>query len=301
MLVTITSAYGIQSWGWISWPTAAAAVLLAVLVLLLIRVESRASDPLLHRALWRNRFVLGANVATIAASVGMLGLVYFFGLFAQSAAVFDSPAVSVAAALAPFALSIVVFAYFSEYLARRLGYWGPVLTGLGLAVVGFGWLSTTSAGTTEAQLIVPLALCGVGAGIANGGLTGVAVMSEGRHRLDEAAGMLSLSRFVGSALAIAIGTTTYLSVAATQPLEGVETSRPPDEVAIGGSAFHEVVAQLRQDLRAPFEAAARSQSAEAFATTMRLAAVMLLLLTLLSVWLLRPTRRTPDTDHPSNR
>jgi len=187
------------------------------------------------------------------------------------------------------------------YLARRLGYWGPVLTGLGLAVVGFGWLSTTSAGTTEAQLIVPLALCGVGAGIANGGLTGVAVMSEGRHRLDEAAGMLSLSRFVGSALAIAIGTTTYLSVAATQPLEGVETSRPPDEVAIGGSAFHEVVAQLRQDLRAPFEAAARSQSAEAFATTMRLAAVMLLLLTLLSVWLLRPTRRSPDIGPPSNR
>jgi MFS family permease len=304
VLVTILSAYGIQSWGWISWPTAAAALLLAVLVLVLIRVEARATDPLLHRALWRNRLVLGANVATIAASVGMLGLIYFFGLFAQSAAVFDSPAASVAAALTPFALSIVMFAYFSEYLARRLGYWGPVLTGLGLAVLGFGWLSTTSAGTTEAQLIVPLALCGIGAGIANGGLTRVAVLSEGRHRLDEAAGMLSLSRFVGSALAIAIGTTAYLSVAATQPLEGVETSRPPDEVAIGGSAFHEVVAQLRQDLRAPFEAASRAQSAEAFATTMRLASVVLLLLTLLSVWLLRPTRRPspdPDPDPDSGR
>jgi MFS family permease len=223
----------------------------------------------------------------------MLGLIYFFGLFAQSAAVFDSPAAVVAAALAPFALSIVLFAYFAEFLARHLGYWGPVLTGLGIAVLGFGWLSTTSAGTTESQLIVPLALCGIGAGIANGGLTGVAVMSEGRDLLDEAAGMLSLSRFLGSALAIAIGTTTYLSVASGPPLEGVEAAHPPSEVAIGGSAFDEVVAQLRQDLRAPFEAAARARSAEAFATTMRLAAVVLLLFTLLSVWLLRPRRPAP--------
>jgi hypothetical protein len=238
--------------------------------------------------------VLGANVATIAASIGMLGLIYFFGLFAESAAVFDSAAVGVAAALAPFALSIVLFAYFSEFLARHLGYWGPVLTGLGLAVVGFGWLSTTTAGTTEAQLVVPLALCGIGAGIANGGLTGVAVMSGGTDRLDEAAGMLSLSRFLGSALAIAIGTATYLSAASGRPrLEGVEAAHPPEEVAIGGSAYHEVVAQLRQDLRAPFEAAARARSAEAFAATMRLATVVLLVLTLLSVWLLRPTRRTP--------
>ncbi|MGZ4680830.1 MAG: MFS transporter [Acidimicrobiales bacterium] len=295
VLVGIVSAYGIESWGWLSWPTAVAAVLLATLVALLLRVESRAADPMLHRALWRSRLVLGANVATIAASVGMLGLIYFFGLFAQSAAVFDSPAASVAAALAPFALSIVLFAYFSEFLARHLGYWGPVLTGLGITVVGFGWLSTTTAGTTEAQLVVPLALCGVGAGIANGGLTGVAVMSEGHDRVDEAAGMLSLSRFLGSALAIAIGTTTYLSVASGRPpLEGVEAAHPPDEVAIGGSAFHEVVAQLRRDLRGPFEAAARSRSAEAFATTMRLAAVVLLLLTLLSVWLLRPTRESPN-------
>jgi MFS family permease len=289
VFVGIGTAYGINSWGWLSWPSLVAALVLAGLVSLLVRVEGRATDPLLHRNLWRNRLVLGANVATIAASIGMLGLIYFFGLFAQSAAIFDSAAVSVAAALAPFALSIIVFAHFSEFLANRLGYWGPVVTGLGIAVVGFGWLSTTSAGTTEAQMIVPLALCGVGAGIANGGLTGVAVMSEGRDRLDEAAGMLSLSRFVGSALAIAIGTSTYL-VAASGPPPVDETVHPPGEVAIGGSAYHDVVAQLRQDLRAPFEAATRERTAEAFASTMRLAAVVLLVLTLLSMWLLRGER-----------
>jgi MFS family permease len=292
VLVLIGIAYGIDSWGWVSWPALASAIVLLALVGALVRVEARAADPMLHRSLWRNRLVLGANVATIAASIGMLGLIYFFGLFAQSAAGFDSPAAGVAAALVPFTVSIILFVRFSELLARHLGTWGPVLTGLGLAVVGFGWLSTTTAGTTEAQLIVPLALCGVGAGIANGGLTGVAVLTEGRDRLDEAAGMLSLSRFVGSALAIAIGTSTYLSVAAARlPLDPAAGTPSADEVAVGGSAFRDAVAQLRLDLRAPFEAAARARTAEAFATTMRLAAVVVLALTLLSVWLLRPSRR----------
>jgi MFS family permease len=292
VLVLIGVAYGIDSWGWRSWLTLGSVLVLAVLVTALVRVEARAEDPMLHPGLWRNRLVVGANVATIAASIGMLGLIYFFGLFAQSAAGFDSPAAGVAAALVPFTLSIIIFVRFAELLARRLGTWGPVLTGLGLAVLGFAWLSTTTAGTTEAQLIAPLALCGVGAGIANGGLTGVAVLTEGRDRLDEAAGLLSLSRFVGSALAIAIGTSTYLSVAAARlPLDPAAGTPSADQVAVGGSAFKDAVAQLRQDLRAPFEAAARSRTAEAFASTMRIAAVVVLVLTLLSVWLLRPARR----------
>jgi MFS family permease len=289
VLVGVSAAYGVSSWGWVSWPSLASAAVLAVLIGLLVRTEARADHPLVHPSLWRNRLVLGANVATVAASIGMLGLIYFFSLFAQSAAVFDSPAVSVAAALLPFALSIILFTHLSELLARRLGYWGPVVTGLGIAIVGFAWLSTTSTATTEGQMLVPLALCGVGAGIANGGLTGVAVLSEGRRRLDEAAGLLSLSRFVGSALAIAIGTSTYLA-AASGPVPADGATHGSDEVAIGGSAYHEVVARLRSDLRAPFEAVIRDRTVDAFASTMRLAAVVLLVLTLLSMWLLRGER-----------
>ena len=104
--------------------------------------------------------------------------------------------------------------------------------------------------------------------------------------------MLSLSRFVGSALAIAIGTSTYLSVAAARlPLDGVDGATRPTRWPSAARPSATSVAQLRQDLRAPFEAAARARTAEAFATTMRLAAVVLLVLTLLSVWLLRPSRR----------
>jgi hypothetical protein len=246
-----------------------------------------------HPGLLRDRFVQGANLATIAASIGMLGLVYFFNLFAQSAAGFDSTATAVAVALVPFMLSMILFAHLSELLSRHLGYWGPVLAGLGLTIFGLVWLATTTAATTEAGLFLPLVLCGIGAGIANAGLTGPGVLVEPVSRVDEAAGLLSLSRFVGSAMAIAIGTSTYLSVATRLPrAEMAASGLGVDKVVMGGSAFRQALATLRQDLDGPFRAAAKVQTAQAFATTMGVAAAALTVMTLASVWLLRP--EAPD-------
>lgn len=285
-----------QAWGWWSWPMAVAVVIVAVLAVALVQVERRTDHPLLHGRALTDRVVAGANVATLAASIGMLGLLYFFNLFAQSAAVFDSPALAVAVTFIPFTTSIVLFAFIAARLSGRLGYRGPVMVGLGLATAGFFWLSTTSSATTEAQLVVPLALCGIGAGIANAGLTTPAVLTLPRTRLDEAAGLFSLSRYVGSALAIAIGTSTYLAVAATpQPVPA--TARvPPEEVAVGRTAFQEALDALDGDLRAPFEAAAREQSALGFASTMRAAGVALTVLTAASIVLLRPRPDDGDVD-----
>ena len=289
VLVAVGGAFQVHGWGVTSWATLVWAVATGALFAALSWVEARTPHPILHRGLLRNRIVVGANLATVAASIGMIGLVYFFNLFAQSAATFHSTGLAIAVALVPFAVSMLLFAHLADLLSRRFGYRGPVLAGLGLAIVGFGWLSTTSASTTELDLVVPLVLCGVGAGIANAGLTSPAVLSEPRTRLDEAAGLLSLSRFVGAALAIAIGTATYLSVAVRLPSEALAaTGRASEQMAMGGSIFQEAVATLSHDLRAPFEAAARSQTAAAFATTMRVAAVVLAGLTALSAWLLRP-------------
>ena len=296
VLVSVGGAFRAPVWGWVSWPVAGWALLSAGLIAALYQVEKRTPDPIVHRGLLRNRLVVGANLATVAASVGMIGLVYFFNLFAQSAASFESTALAVAVALVPFTVSILLFSSLADLLSRRLGYRGPVLAGLGLAIAGFAWLATTSGSSTKLGLVVPLTLCGVGAGIANAGLTTPAVLTEPRSRLDEAAGLLSLSRFVGAALAIAIGTSTYLSVAVRLPAAAMAAmDEDPERMAMGGSAFHKAVATLGHDLRAPFEAAARSQTARAFATTMGVAAVVLMGLTLISVWLLRPVREAPDT------
>ena len=293
--VTLGSVARLRTWGWWSWQLAATAATSAVLALALVWVERRTEHPLVHRRVLTDRIVIGANVATLAASIGMIGMIYFFNLFAQSAAVFDTPALAVAVTFIPFTVSIVLFALIAGRLAGRLGYRGPVLVGLGLATAGFFWLSTTSPSTSEADLVIPLALCGIGAGIANAGLTTPAVLTLPRTRLDEAAGLFSLSRYVGSALAIAIGTSTYLAVAVAAPRPaGVPPDTRPEEVSVGRESFQTVLQTLDDDLRAPFEAATRAQSAEGFASTMRVAGIALTGLTALSIVLLRPRRDRPD-------
>jgi hypothetical protein len=267
--------------------TSAAAV---VLIPLIVRHERRTDHPLMHASIIRDRRVLGANVATLGASLGMLSLLYFFNLFAQSAATFDSSAVSVLAALAPFIGSLLLCASFAHWLGRRLGRRWPPMLGLTLMTVGFALLTTTSAATTKSELIVPLVLSGVGAGIANASLTSVAVLDLPAGRINEAAGWISLSRFLGSALALAIGTSAFLSVAATKP-EPPATTTEASSVESETNAFNEAVATLDRDLSGPMRAAADATTAKRFSRTMAATTVMLAAITAISWWLIGPRRQ----------
>lgn len=283
-----------RSWGWRVWPTVAVAVITLLVGVWAVWVEARTEHPLIHRSLLRDRLVIGANVATLGASIGMIGLVYFFSVFAQSALVFNSTALGVAFALLPFTLSIIGFSFVARFLSRRFGIGGPVIGGLGLSVIGFVWLGATTVGTEEVRLVIPLVLCGIGAGVANAGLTTPAVMTN-RKRIDEAAGLISLTRFVGSAIAIAIGTATYLAVGGP-PRAGVLGRSDGAKTVLGGSAYRRAVASLHEDLRRPFEAATRSTTVHAFTTTMRITAVILVVLTVIAAVLLYRARENDSLD-----
>ena len=274
----------------LSVATAVAIAVCLVLVVLVVRHERRADHPLVHPFIIRDRTVLGANIATLGASLGMLSLLYFFNLFAQSAATFSDGAVSVIAALVPFVLSMTLCALFAHWLGGRLGPRWPVTVGLVMMAAGFAWLTTATGDTTKTALLAPLALAGIGTGIANGSLTGVAFLHLPAGRLNEAAGWNSLARFLGSAMALAVGTATFLSVAAT----GMGGASP---VPSGGDPFDLAVAALDRDLSGPVLAATDAATTERFTRTMGITAVVLLVITVLSWWLLRPRPMAPVEPH----
>ncbi len=275
-------------WGWASVLTGGVVVLIAVLVIVFVVVERRTQARVFHPSLLRNRRVLGANIATFGASLGMIGLLYFFNAFAQSAATFDSGAVQVLIAFVPFIASVVLVTVISLGLKRWLGYRGPALVGMGCMVVGFAMLGFTDGNTTRPELWVPLILCGLGAGISNVGLSSAAIMGLPAGRLNEAAGLVSLSRFLGSALALAVGTNTYLAVRAHSDADSVVGARPKlIDLLLGGDAYNKAVQRLGEDLRGPFEAIVRDETAAAFAATMRVSALVVGLTWVASLVLLR--------------
>lgn len=285
------------TWDAMSAPSGATIAVAVVTAVALVWHERRTDHPLVHPSLLRNRLVLGANVATLGASLGMLSLLYFFNLFAQSAATLDLGAVSVLVALIPFIATLMLCAHFAEWLGRRLGPRWPAVVGLALMTIGFGLLADTSAGTTRSQMLLPLALSGLGAGIANASLTGVAVLHLPAGRTNEAAGWISLSRFLGSAMALAIGTAAFLSVTAPAMAGGdVSNAAAPtaSTSASTGQAFDLAVATLDRDLSGPLIAATQATTAARFARSMLVTTVLLAVITALAWWLMGPRRRAPD-------
>ncbi len=284
-------------WELVSVEFGGSVLVLLALAFVVWHHERHAEHPLLHRAVIEDRRVLGANLATVGASIGMLSLLYFFNLFAQSASTFSHGAVSVLVALVPFMASMALCAAFAAWAGHRVGPRGPVSIGMALMVIGFALLSRVTGDTTEQQLVLPMAIAGIGAGIANSVLTGAAVLHLPAGRINEAAGWNSLARFLGSAMALAVGTATFLSVAATRSPVGVAGATPGTD----GAAFDLAVDRLGQDLSGPVLAAASADTAHRFAVTMGLTAVVLALSGLAAWWLLRPTADATGEDLGSER
>ena len=288
-------------WG-APWATAASVGLAAVLAVVFTWLERRSDAPLLHPSLLRDRVVLGGDLATFSSALGMLGLLYFFGIYVRSAAVFGDSALHVAGALIPFAVTLALLGWTAGWLGRHFGRAVPVVVGMGLMAAGFLVLSRTTASASEDSLLLPLAVCGIGAGIANACVTGPSILSVEQSRMGEAAGASSLARFAGTALAVAIGTSTYLGVGAHRlqglpEREGAPTAEEvadatgvdvdSDELTLGGDVFQRALGRLDEDLRAPFAAAVELDAVEGFTRTMRWAGITLLLSAVASGWLLR--------------
>ncbi|MHB1137864.1 MAG: hypothetical protein ACYC2O_02835, partial [Microthrixaceae bacterium] len=178
---------------------------------------------------------------------------------------------------------------------HRVGPRWPVTLGLALMVVGFAALAVVSERTTREQMLVPLALAGVGAGIANASLTSVAVLHLPAGRINEAAGWISLSRFLGSAMALAVGTSTFLSVSATRATGAVaEMARNVVAQHPDGDAFDLAAAGLERDLSGPLLAVTHATTADRFGRTMAATAAILAVITVASWWLLRAAPTTKD-------
>jgi MFS family permease len=274
-------------WGATWWPTGALAGAVVLLAVAFVAVERGRDHPLVHLSLLRRRRLAGANVAVLAASIGMVGLLYWFNLFARSAAVFDSTALSIVVAVLPFTLSVIAFAHLSRWLRGRLGTTGPVLIGLAVTAGGFAVLAWQAPTASFRVLVAALAACGIGAGVANAGLVAPAVLDLPAGRLDEAAGITTLSRFAGSALAVAIGTASFLAL---NPAVAIERQVPEQlglaRAVVGAEAYRRAAADLDANLSAALAEATRAEAVDGFSRTLWSAAGIVLALTVLATWLL---------------
>jgi EmrB/QacA subfamily drug resistance transporter len=198
---------------------AAGVVLLAGFML----TEARAEQPITPLHLFADRARSGAYAARILVVGGMFSTFFFLTQFLQGVSGFSA----LQAGLAFLPMTAVMFAMgrVVPKLTPRFGSNRLLIGGLLLAVAGVAWLSQVSAGMHYfPQVAVPLALVGIGIGIAFTPLTAAGVAGVAPEDAGAASGLLNVAQQLGASLGLGILITVFAAArrsAEHHPLEGL--------------------------------------------------------------------------------
>jgi EmrB/QacA subfamily drug resistance transporter len=204
---------------------------LALLAAFIAR-EATAKTPLVPLRIFRNRNVSGANAIQALFVAGLFGMFFLGSLYMERVLGYDP--LEIGLAFLPVALAIGTLSLgFSERLVMRFGGKPTLLVGQVLIVAGLVLFALTPVHASYlADLLAPMLLLGVGAGLSFPALMGLAMSSATQEDSGLASGLINTSLQVGGALGLAVLAT--LSATRTDNLLAGGTS--PDAALTSG--FH---------------------------------------------------------------
>lgn len=190
---------GLLGSGTFSWIMIAGAVLLFIL---LLWVEHRAADPVLPLPLFRDRLFATATTHGVLTGWTLFGSVSFIPLFVQS--VFRTTATQAGITLTPLLLGWVTASIIGTRLMLRVGYRRLGLAGTACLSVGSFLMSQAGMNTSQASLMVFVALMGIGMGLSIPSFLIAVQTSVNRRQLGTATSTLQFSRSMGGTLGVSV-------------------------------------------------------------------------------------------------
>lgn len=189
--------------GWASGQTIGLGALAAALIATFVAVEARSDHPLVPLAIFRNRMLRGANVASILTTMAMFPMFFFLTLYTQQ--VLGYSAIEAGAAQLPIALTILAGSGVAAQLVTRLGPKPVIVAGLAILAVGLLWFSRlSSGGSFLGDVLWPSLVMGVGGVLAWVGSTIAATNGASEREAGLASGLLNTSQQIGGALGLAL-------------------------------------------------------------------------------------------------
>ncbi|EDY49894.1 transmembrane efflux protein [Streptomyces clavuligerus] len=163
-LLLIWVTFAGDSYGWASWQTAAMVAGAVALGALFLRVESRASEPIIPLRLFRNRTIALSSAASLFVGVAMFAGTVFFSQYFQLARGL-SPTMSGLATI-PMIAGLFLSSTVSGWIITRTGRWKAWLVGGGaLLTAGLALLGSIRHDTPYGQLAAAMAVMGLGLGM----------------------------------------------------------------------------------------------------------------------------------------
>lgn len=225
-------SWGGVQYGWTSSQIVGALSMSALMGVLFVLVESRAAEPIIPLAIFRNREVALSSIAIFCAGFGMFGATIFIPLYFQG--VLGLSATASGSFLMPMMLGVMAGSLVSGQVLARLGGHYRIQGVIGLAIMATGMflLSRMTADTTYGQAIFAVVVTGIGLGTAMP-LYMIAVQNAVPYRvMGIATASVQFFRAIGGTLGLAIFGSLLASRFASN-LEtllpvGVKQAVPPD-------------------------------------------------------------------------
>lgn len=285
-------------WGWASARTLAAFAVAALGLVSLIAFETRSAHPLLNLRLLRIPALAAANLGTFVNALGLIGILFFFNLYAQSIVTLDYSAVLASVALLPYGACVFGASLLIGGLCDRVGFRWPIASGLILLGAGSLLLGMVDAASGYGDIWWASMILGVGVGVTFSAPSAAGLRAVDDEHAGQASGIINVLRYLAAALVVTLGTVLFTSVGSDELNRTLDRAGVPrveqerlDETLTGAPARVEAAERtLDERDRAAFRSGAADGIAGGFAAVMLALGVIALISSLAWILLMRPAR-----------
>jgi predicted MFS family arabinose efflux permease len=194
--------------GWSNAGTLGAFAAGVVLMTAFVLIELRAEEPITPLRLFANRSRTSANVARGLLFAGMFGMFFFLTQFLQNVLHYSS--LKTGFAFLPMPLTVFAVSQLtSKVLVHKVNGKAIMLTGIGLAVVGFVIAGQLTPRSSYALVVSSLLLFAFGNGLSFVPLTSAALAGVAPQDAGAASGLVNVTQQLGGTLGVAILVTVF--------------------------------------------------------------------------------------------
>ncbi|MGW2375301.1 MFS transporter [Kitasatospora sp. NPDC001683] len=201
--------------GWARPIVAALLVGGVVLLAAFAVVEAKVREPMLDLALFRSPGFIAATGGALFTGLSLVGFMSYLPTLLQG--VLGLSGLAAGGVLALWSGLSVVAALQARRLAAHLSATTQVAIGLLICGLGEAGLYGLTPGSSWLRLAPGLAVAGIGSGVLNAALARLAVSSVPAHRAAMGSGANNTSRYLGSALGVAVTVAVAGSARPTTP------------------------------------------------------------------------------------
>jgi MFS family permease len=223
-----------QSWGWSSPGVVALLAGGVACLAVFLRVEMRATSPVISLALFRVRAFSVSILSLVLNFAGQSAVTFLMPFYLTRVHDFGTARAGVVIATVPFMM--LLFSPVSGYVSDKYGLRHQTTLGLAVVVVGLFLLATLEADTPMALIMARLAVVGLGTAIFASPNSSTVMGSVPADQLGTASASVATGRNIGNALGLGIASAVLVGVASSSAgLQGtVRADQLPPEALLDG-------------------------------------------------------------------